>query len=51
MSKNASRCPEYKTHWGISLEQMAWRKSHRYLIERSHQDAIDELGWDEFQAR
>jgi SRSO17 transposase len=35
----------------ISLEQMAWRKSLRYLIERSHQDAKDELGWDEFQAR
>jgi SRSO17 transposase len=35
----------------ISLEQMAWRKSQRYLIERSHQDAKDELGWDEFQAR
>lgn len=36
---------------GISLQQMAWRKSQRYLIERSHQDAKDELGWDEFQAR
>ena len=35
----------------ISLETMAWRKSHRYLIERSNQDAKDELGWDEFQAR
>jgi SRSO17 transposase len=35
----------------IPLEQMAWRKSQRYLIERSHQDAKDELGWDEFQAR
>jgi SRSO17 transposase len=35
----------------ISLEQMAWRKSQRYLIERCHQDAKDELGWDEFQAR
>jgi SRSO17 transposase len=35
----------------ISLEQMAWRKSQRYLIERSNQDAKDELGWDEFQAR
>lgn len=34
-----------------SLEQMAWRKSQRYLIERSNQDAKDELGWDEFQAR
>jgi hypothetical protein len=33
------------------LEQMAWRKSHRYLIERSHEDAKGELGWDEFQAR
>jgi predicted Co/Zn/Cd cation transporter (cation efflux family) len=29
---------------------MAWRKSHRYFIERSHQDAKGELGWDEFQA-
>ena len=35
----------------ISLKTMAWRKSHRYLIERSNQDAKDELGWDEFQAR
>ena len=35
----------------ISLNQMAWRKSQRYLIERSNQDAKDELGWDEFQAR
>jgi SRSO17 transposase len=34
-----------------SLEQMARRKSQRYLIERSNQDAKDELGWDEFQAR
>jgi SRSO17 transposase len=33
-----------------SLEQMAWRKSHRYFIERSNQDAKSELGWDEFQA-
>lgn len=36
---------------GISLQTMACRKSQRYLIERSHQDAKDELGWDEFQAR
>lgn len=35
----------------ISLETMTWRKSHRYLIERSNQDSNDELGWDEFQAR
>jgi SRSO17 transposase len=35
----------------LSLEQMAQRKSQRYLIERSNQDAKDELGWDEFQAR
>jgi SRSO17 transposase len=34
-----------------SLEQMATRKSQRYLIERSHEDAKGELGWDEFQAR
>jgi SRSO17 transposase len=33
-----------------ALEQMAWRKSHRYFIERSNQDAKSELGWDEFQA-
>jgi SRSO17 transposase len=32
------------------LEQMAWRKSHRYFIERSNQDVKSELGWDEFQA-
>ena len=34
-----------------SLETMAWRKTHRYLIERSNQDEKGELGWDEFQTR
>lgn len=34
----------------ISLKEMSWRKSHRYFIERSNQDAKSELGWDEFQA-
>jgi len=33
-----------------SLETMAWRKSHRYFIERDNQDAKGEIGWDEFQA-
>jgi hypothetical protein len=33
-----------------SLATIAWRKSHRYFIERSHQDAKSELGWAEFQA-
>jgi SRSO17 transposase len=33
-----------------SLETMAWRKSHRYFIERDNQDAKSEIGWDEFQA-
>lgn len=33
-----------------TLDTMAWRKSHRYFIERSNQDAKGELGWDEFQA-
>ena len=33
-----------------SLETMAWRKSHRYFIERSNQDEKSEFGWDEFQA-
>jgi SRSO17 transposase len=33
-----------------SLKTMAWRKTHRYFIERSNQDAKSELGWDEFQA-
>jgi SRSO17 transposase len=33
------------------LETMAWRKTHRYLIERSNQDAKSEMGWDEFQTR
>jgi len=32
------------------LETMAWRKSHRYFIERDNQDCKGELGWDEFQA-
>jgi len=35
----------------IPLETMAWRKTHRYLIERSNEDAKDEFGWDEFQTR
>jgi len=35
----------------IDLTTMAWRKTHRYLIERSNEDAKDEFGWDEFQAR
>lgn len=34
----------------ISLKEMSWRKSHRYFIERSNQDAKSGLGWDEFQA-
>ncbi len=33
-----------------SLTTMAWRKSHRYFIERSNQDGKSEFGWDEFQA-
>jgi SRSO17 transposase len=33
-----------------SLDTMAWRKSHRYFIERDNQDSKGELGWDEFQA-
>lgn len=33
-----------------SLFTMAERKSQRYFIERSNQDAKSELGWDEFQA-
>jgi len=33
-----------------SLETMAWRKSHRYFIERDNQDSKGEFGWDEFQA-
>lgn len=35
----------------IDLQTMAWRKTHRYLIERSNEDAKDEFGWDEFQTR
>jgi len=35
----------------LDLKTMAWRKSHRYLIERSNQDAKDEFGWDEFRTR
>jgi len=33
-----------------SLLTMAERKSQRYFIERSNQDAKSEFGWDEFQA-
>lgn len=32
-----------------SLLTMAQRKSQRFFIERSNQDAKSELGWDEFQ--
>jgi len=32
------------------LFTMAQRKSQRYFIERSNQDAKSEFGWDEFQA-
>jgi hypothetical protein len=32
------------------LETLAYRKSQRYFVERSIQDAKSELGWDEFQA-
>ncbi len=32
------------------LVTMAQRKSQRYFVERSNQDAKSELGWDEFQA-
>ena len=32
------------------LLTMAGRKSHRYFVERSNQDAKSELGYDEFQA-
>ncbi len=35
----------------MDLKTMAWRKTHRYLIERSNEDAKDEFGWDEFQTR
>ena len=34
----------------IALFTMAQRKSQRYFIERSNQDAKSEFGWDEFQA-
>jgi SRSO17 transposase len=34
----------------IALATMAQRKSQRYFIERSNQDAKSEFGWDEFQA-
>lgn len=33
-----------------SLKTMATRKTGRYFIERSNQDAKSEFGWDEFQA-
>ena len=32
------------------LKTMALRKSQRFFIERSNQDAKSEFGWDEFQA-
>lgn len=34
----------------LDLLTMAQRKSQRFFIERTNQDAKSELGWDEFQA-
>jgi len=34
----------------VPLRTLAERKSQRYFVERSIQDAKSELGWDEFQA-
>lgn len=34
----------------MPLEDMARRKSQRYFVERSIEDAKSEFGWDEFQA-
>ncbi len=33
------------------LEYLAWLKCQRYFVERAHQDAKSEVGWDELQAR
>lgn len=35
---------------GTPLEVLARRKSQRYFVERSIEDAKSEFGWDEFQA-
>jgi SRSO17 transposase len=35
---------------GTPLPTLACRKSQRYFVERSIQDAKSDLGWDEFQA-
>lgn len=35
---------------GLPLQTLAFRKSQRYFVERSIQDAKSELGWDELQA-
>lgn len=50
-------CNQKQTTYSLSnapvetpLENMAQRKSQRYFIERSNQDAKSELGWDECQA-
>jgi hypothetical protein len=34
-----------------SLEHLAWGKCQRYFIERAHQGAQSEWGWDEWQAQ
>jgi len=34
----------------LPLETLAFRKSERYFVERSIQDAKSELGWDDLQA-
>ena len=51
------RCDHKKTTYSLSnapvttpLATMALRKSQRYFVERSNQDAKSEFGWDEFQA-
>ena len=34
-----------------TIDTLAWLKCQRYFVERAHQDAKSELGWDDFRAQ
>lgn len=52
LRRNSKRCLYTLTNAAseLPLETLAWRKSQRYFVERSIQDAKSELGWDDLQA-
>ncbi len=52
MRRNTKRCLYSLTNAApeLPLETLAFRKSERYFVERSIQDAKSELGWGDLQA-